>query len=176
MNDAKEVVLKDIWLQQGAKTERELQTNLFTDIRTLIQTLAGGSIPQLESSGATFQTLIQGILVNEGWKTHFLTIMFDGLGVPCKECAFSARRDQTLFNKPLNQPVAPHSLIADHSRGCSTSVLREQTSSMSATPAVLRKFVPKRRYIVIFKELCEAVEDLTSFSDTMNAMKDTAKG
>ena len=35
VNCAKEVMLKDIWLEQDAKTERELQTNLFTDIGAL---------------------------------------------------------------------------------------------------------------------------------------------
>jgi hypothetical protein len=177
VNGAKEVVLKDIWIQHDAQTERDLQTRLFTDISAFITgTSPGEPIPQLESSEPTFEQLIRGILVGEHWKKHFLTIMFDGIGVLSKESPISARPDATLFNKPLNQPVFPRSQASDYSRAYSTSALREQTSSPSATPAAPRKFAPKRRYFVVFEELCEAVEDLTRFSDTMNALKDTVKG
>ena len=177
MNGAKEAVLKDIWIQQDAKTERELQADLFMDIGAHITgTSPGEPIPRLQSSEATFKELIRGILVDGQWKKHFLTIMFDSIGVPSRECPISARPDPTLFNKPLNQPVAPGARVTDYSRAYSTSTLRERTSSTSATPAAPRKFAPKRRYFVVFEELCEAVEDLTRFSDTMNAMKDTVKG
>jgi Fungal protein kinase len=169
VNSAKEVVLKDIWLQQDAKTERELQTDLFTDIGAFITgTSAGEPFPPQESSETTFQELIRGILVGEQWKQHFLTIMFDSIGVPSKECPMFARPDPTLFNKPLIQRVAPGSQASDYSRVYSTSALHEKTSSTSATPAAPRKFAPKRRYFVIFEELCEAVEDLTRFSDTID--------
>jgi hypothetical protein len=179
VNGAKEVVLKDIWLEQDAQTERELQTRLFADIGAFITgplDANGGRVPQLALSGATFERLIQEILVDEQWKKHFLTIMFDGIGVPSKERPTSARPDPTLFNKPLNQTVAPHSHASDYSRAYSASALRERTSSTHAIPATPRKFAPKRRYFVVFEDLCQAVEDLTSFSDAMNAMKDTVKG
>ena len=177
VNCAKEVVLKDIWLEEGAKTEQQLQDDLFRDIGASIQpTLPGESIPWLVSSRPDFEGLIRDILVDEKWKKHFLTIMFDGAGVPCRGYPISASPDPTLFDKPPDQPVAPHSQAADHSRAYSTSILREQISSTSATPVAPRKFAPKRRYFVVFEELCEAVEDSTSFSDTMNAMKDAVKG
>jgi len=177
VNCAKEVVLKDIWLGQDAQTERELQTNLFTDIGAYIKrTLPGGCIPQLRESGSVYSELIQDLLGDEKWKKHFLTILFDGIGVPCKERPVSARPDPTLFDEPIDEPVAPRSQGADHSRAYSTSVLHEQTSSTSAAPAAPRTFAPKHRYFVVFQELCKAVEDLTSFSDTMNALKHAVKG
>ena len=78
--------------------------------------------------------------MDEKWKRHFLTIMFDGISVPCKECPISARLDPT-----PSQLVAPHSQAADYSRAYPTTVLCEQNSSMNATLAALRKFVPKRQ-------------------------------
>lgn len=177
LNGGKKVVLKDIWLEQGAKTERQLQTNLFTDIGEFIKrTLPVKGVPELKSAGDIFEALIRDILVDERWKKHFLTIIFDGIGDPCKECPISARPDPTIFNEHLNPPDPPRSQAANHSRAYSTSVLHEHTSSTNVAPVAPRKFVPKRRYIVVFEELCEAVEDATSFPDVMKAMNDVAKG
>lgn len=174
---AKEVVLKDIWIEQDVKTECELQTSMWMDIDTFTtRILPGGRVPQLESSGPGFERLIRDTLVDEKWKKLFLMILFDGIGIPSKECPKSARPDATLFNKPHDQPVAPHSQAADHSRAYSTSILREETSCTSVMPATLRKFAPRRCYTVVFEELCQAMENLTSFSDMMDAMKDAVKG
>ena len=78
--------------------------------------------------------------MDEKWKRDFLTIMFDGIGVLCKECPISARLDPT-----PSQLVAPHSQAADYSRAYPTTVVCEQNSSMNVTLAALRKFVPKRQ-------------------------------
>jgi hypothetical protein len=169
--EGKVLVLKDIWLEQDAKTERELQTNLFKDIRAFI---AQGHFPQLESP--KFETLIRSLLVGERWKKHFLTITFDGDGEPSKKCPVSARPNSTLFHKPLSRPIAPLSQAADQSRAYSASVLHEQTPLESVALPAPRKYAPKRRYIVVFEELCETVENLTSFTDTMNALKDAVQG
>lgn len=59
MNGAKEVVLKDIWLDRDAKTERQLQFDLFADIGAFIErTLPGEGVPQLKSSGPTFEDAV----------------------------------------------------------------------------------------------------------------------
>ena len=170
------VVLKDIWLQRDATTERNLQTALFGDIEAFRkQAILDKGIPRLKSSGPTLEQSIRDLLVDETYKKHFLTIMFDRLGPASKECPPFARSDPALFNMPLTQVVPPRSRAADHSRESSGSLLFEQTS-INTTPTTVRKFAPKCRYVVVFKELCKTVENLTSFTDVSNAMMDTVKG
>lgn len=173
------VVLKDIWLQQDAKTERQLQTELFTDITTFSKQIPPRwpYVPVAIPTSGTLEGPIQDILADEKWKRHFLTIKFDAIGASCKKCSISAKADLTLFRPPFTPQKAPRSPASDSSRVYSSaSALREQSSSTSQSPVVPRKFAPKRRYIVVFEELCKAVEELTSFSDTMNALKDSVKG
>lgn len=171
----KEIVLKDIWLEQGAETERDLQNALFTDIEAFERARGDERIRQLESSGPTLEGNIRGILANQKYKKHFLTILFDRLGPASKKCPESATPNPNIFNPPLNQLVPPRSRATDHSRASSSSPLYEQTS-INAKPARMRTFVPKCRYIIVFEEVCESVEELTSFSDAMSAVVDTLKG
>lgn len=178
VSNARKFVLKDVWLDRDAATERTIQNSIFKDVEDFCQHLKYDGSSQLPD---TFQTLTKeiretvcGFLKDGGYKKLFLSIVCDATGASSKALSPTARPDCNLFEVRPTSLVPARTRSADPSRSQHhPSRTTPMTQPITATP---RAFLPKRQYRVVFSEACHAVDKVKNFNACMRAIRDGVYG
>ncbi|PPQ85561.1 hypothetical protein CVT25_006731 [Psilocybe cyanescens] len=124
-----QAVLKDVCLDSGAKTEREIQNAIFEDIEAFFDSELSLDSPQLNDIKTQHRDLID----SGEYRQLFLEIILDYVG-------------------PISKPVVPSSEPKDHYR----------------TPS---EIVNRKRYRVLFKEVCRSVGDLETLGEAIDVIQ-----
>ena len=166
-------VLKDVWLNAEAKTERQIQDSIFADVEKFIQKFEDeGSSPKIAFATLSepFQGILKELFKGGKFKRHFLSICCDGQGYTSKVRAPSARHCPELLIKPESALQAAQNATSDTSR-CQSRTHDEPTQAKVDIPRVPRFHLPRRQYRVVYTEVAEAMQELTSFHDSMRALR-----
>jgi hypothetical protein len=132
------VVLKDVWIDRGAQTERQIQSMIFGDIEKFKDDL-GTNDPHFSEFDAHMEKQIRSCLTNQGYKKYFLEIICDHQGYVSKSRMSShSTHEGAMQNRTHGDPTRHHSRVA--------------TPTSQATP---RPFASQHQYRVVFKELCK---------------------
>ncbi|KAF8879146.1 hypothetical protein BD779DRAFT_1552665 [Infundibulicybe gibba] len=136
----KPVVLKDLWLDGAAQTEKQIQNEIFRDIRSF----PVSTLDSLEDLSNEMRAHLRKALANDRYKEYFLHIICDYRGETTKPLAPTASPKLGLFNAPVSTS-APST-----------------TRSLSNPTRDPRQFVQRRQYRLVYNEVCETLHDLKS--------------
>ncbi|TBU55147.1 hypothetical protein BD310DRAFT_1041318 [Dichomitus squalens] len=166
---ASPMVLKDVWLDTGAKTEKEIQDAIFARLDTVARKLQDGQdLPHFAGLEDAEKRLLRDALRDENYKQHFLTIDCDTRGALSKSLLQDSRRPGNLFSPRASEAVPAKFAIGDTSR----SQLRLPPDPPIQCPFPPRSFLAKYQYRVVFKEQCDALHDVDDSGNVFMAMKD----
>ena len=169
--NAQVVVMKDIYLDDGALTEREIQDEFYKDVDALKGKQMDG-LPNFE----TRQNEIWKLLDGDTYKQHFLTILHDHTGFVSKSVADDSVADPTIFQQPDKKLKVAGSPVVDRSRSQVHPGPTQSLSEIPTKPQKERTFVAKRQYRVVFRECCVAMHRVIRFQDSMEALRGAVLG
>ncbi|KAF8870816.1 hypothetical protein BD779DRAFT_509185 [Infundibulicybe gibba] len=149
----KPVVLKDVWLDAVAQTEKQIQDEIFHDIQASSESVLDPH-GQLEEFPAMRARLGQ-VLAKGRYKEYFLRIECDYQGKITKPLAPSASPKRGLFDTPLSTPPPTSQCPFNPTR---------------APPQMYH--TPRRQYRVVYNEVCKAMHDLDSLQAITRATVD----
>ena len=160
-------VLKDVWLDESASTEREIQDNIFKDIESFF---ALSSLPADKSELAESKKARQQLVDSKRYKEYFLKIETDYTGDETKQVANGGVRLKGLFDKPLEQPSA--SKVGTNTARTTHAELHPLLLNSSAQ-YLDRAYTRKKQYRVVFKENCIAFGKLKTLGEVMDVAVQT---
>ncbi|EJF57480.1 hypothetical protein DICSQDRAFT_173936 [Dichomitus squalens LYAD-421 SS1] len=144
---ASPMVLKDVWLDTGAKTEKEIQDAIFARLDTVARKLQDGQdLPHFAGLEDAEKSLLRDALRDGNYKQHFLTIDCDTRGALSKSLLQDSRRPGNLFSPRASEAVPAKFAIGDTSR----SQLRLPPDPPIQCPFPPRSFLAKYQYRVVF--------------------------
>lgn len=172
---APQFVLKDVWLEKDAHTERELQTAIFKDIKDFWE---GNSLASDDESLEAFKTLNANLVDSEDYKKYFLEIVADYSGRTSKPKAYGSTPTRGLLDDRYINPTRPITPLRSKfqtpdslPRGTHNSVHVEPTSSIQEAPEPPpRDYLQKKQYRVVFKEFCTPVGDLGTLGEVVDVL------
>ncbi|KAG9018847.1 hypothetical protein FRB90_008960 [Tulasnella sp. 427] len=181
-----EMVLKDVWLDKGAKTEGENQAAIFAQLRKIAAQLINSGndsasaqdtpgILAFKSLDQESKLLLEICLVNKIWDKYFLTVVHDWQGHTSKDTAPEHEVDNRLF-EPSTGNLTPATVSRPD---LSRSTIFNPIEASSDRPTLVipsRRYLPKRQYRVVFRDVCEALHDVRRLRDVGTALQDCVFG
>ena len=169
-------VLKDVWLDGGALTERQIQDHLFRDIYGFWTDPMVEKSPvykKLSYLGPELLGLVDGPFESAPFRDYFLHIEADWSGpAGPKLPSDSSRLPFFLLPKPQEVgeiSIGPQATAASRSTAGIHRPIRSDVDT--ANDFVVRPFNPKRQYRVAFKEICTPVDALATLGDVFVALE-----
>ncbi|RXW18046.1 hypothetical protein EST38_g7808 [Candolleomyces aberdarensis] len=173
---AKPMVLKDVWLGLNARTEKEIQDDLFKDIQTFsekpdwkqdqhLSYIAKDTI--LQPHMAKFEDILQ----NQRYKDFFLLVQAESIGSPSKPVLGDAR--------PPNPPIFEDMPIigqgdtpqrSARSAHYQPSAQHREFNQTKNLKFVYRDFGQKKRCFFLFDEECTPVDCLPTVGDALKVL------
>jgi hypothetical protein len=171
------MVLKDAWLNKRNRTERMIQNDIFARLRNLRRRAHDSSdeFSDLFFPHDTAKARLLDIIKSENWSRYFLTIVTETEGACSKSVAPAAKPVRGLF-------VVQKAGTKDPSLKAGTGPMQSEHRATAATPGIQeacaapRLYEVKKRYRVVFLELCEPLDQLTTLRDVCAAMLDCLDG
>ncbi|KAA1477660.1 hypothetical protein DENSPDRAFT_933839 [Dentipellis sp. KUC8613] len=177
--EKKTKILKDVWIDDDARTERQIQDAVLQDLDALSDKLiSDGSLnsEHFHDISEEEKKLVCDALRDRRYRDHFLTIDCDEQGAQCKANAPDAVWVPGVFSSglavPLTVPAAPSR--ADKSRSSQIPDGRSCSHAPGGedTPGPARIYAPKRQYRVVYNEVCQALHDVVDLKIVLQAMID----
>ncbi|TFY58406.1 hypothetical protein EVG20_g8164 [Dentipellis fragilis] len=173
-------ILKDVWLDADAQTERQIQDAILQDLDTLSDKLiSDGSLnsEHFHDVSEEEKKLVCDALHDRTYRDHFLTIDCDERGAQCKAIASDAVPAPGVFSPSLAVPFTVPASLSRADRSRSAQVPDGRSGSPRAlceedTLGPPRSYVPKRQYRVVYNEVCQALHDVVDLKTVLQAMLD----
>ncbi|KAG9218182.1 hypothetical protein CCMSSC00406_0010224 [Pleurotus cornucopiae] len=152
-------VLKDVWLEDSALTESQIQSQIFEDIKKFFRDKQDARYLAFERLRPSISDLER----NDRYRKYFIQIVADYDGRRTKPRLPNSQRKRRLFST-----VEPLALPTTSNRGGSgTPCPTESKITFDEGP---REFAPRKQYRVIFGEVCEAVGDLGTAGEVADVL------
>lgn len=154
-------VLKDVWLEEKAKTEAEIQLSIFEGIDTFWSTPLGPDKAEFEPLKSAHSQLVK----SGDYKKYFLDIDIDCTGKTTKTVVGSTRLRGLFATSPTPAPISVNA---------TPRATGDPTHDMDANnlqQSLAREYVPKKQYRVVFKERCEAVQNLGTLGEVFDVVR-----
>jgi len=168
-------VLKDVWLEESASTEKEIQHNIFKDIENF---WALPSLPPERSKLKPLKETHQQLVDSKRYKEYFLGIETDYTGDTTKEVANGSVRLKGLFDQPVGRSTASKNGTRLHSANTTRPAHEELHPLPSNADAqyIDRTYSRKKQYRVVFKETCVALGKLKTLGEVIDVTTKTLIG
>ncbi|KDQ22368.1 hypothetical protein PLEOSDRAFT_1098298 [Pleurotus ostreatus PC15] len=152
-------VLKDVWLEDSALTESQIQSQIFADLKKFFRDKQDARYLAFEELHPSISELEH----EDRYEKYFIKIMTDYEGKRTKPLLSNSQRMRKLFTtiKPLALPTTAHR------GGSGTPRPLESKDALDETP---REFAPRKQYRVVFGEVCEAVGDLRTVGEVADVL------
>ncbi|KAH9485687.1 hypothetical protein JR316_0002597 [Psilocybe cubensis] len=177
------LVLKDVWLDESAQTEWEIQKEIFKDIEKFWA--SSTDIQGMKELHDTHKRLV----TSGEYKKYFLEIVLDHVGtVTTSRPAASTPKPGLLFSSTMkthNPNISSTNNVTPQGTGTSSTSVFSGTRNTNAgthpiefdnvtpVPVAERPFKPKKRYQVVFKDVCLTVGQLTTLGEVVRVLRQT---
>lgn len=160
-------VLKDVWLEEKAETERQIQSAIFKNINEFGDGDPPSDSPELSTIWEERKDLIR----SREYQQLFLKIEDDYVG--------------NFISKKIASDSQPISGLFEHTKKDYTSTKTKTRSDAgpSSHPIqsavredMIRAYEPKKQYRVIFKEICRCVGELETLGEAMDVLQQAHTG
>ncbi|PPQ75003.1 hypothetical protein CVT25_005806 [Psilocybe cyanescens] len=160
------LVLKDVWLEQSALTEREIQNAIFNDIEKFWQA------PTEREQMRKLQDNHKQLVKDKGYRHYFLGILSDHAGTTTTDYPAGAVIKTGLLQVPdpkKHTPIIGSGTNSAFSDSCSnnegTHPLYPNKIEVPVNP---RTFEIKKHYRVVFQEVCKTVGRLGTLDEVVD--------
>ncbi|KAF6758604.1 hypothetical protein DFP72DRAFT_887661 [Ephemerocybe angulata] len=161
---AREIILKDTWVDTDSATEFDLQYRLFQDIDNLKQS-DWESLPILKNIPGDREEFdrLRGYLKDDSYKSLFLR--YDERMYYAGQSTKSLSPEQ-VWN-PANTPGVAHTLAGNLQQHCRTTTRPHPLTDGSVPNFSLTS---RRRCFFVFPDTCKRVSDLPTLGDAMDVL------
>ncbi|KAJ3005535.1 hypothetical protein NUW54_g4297 [Trametes sanguinea] len=146
--NAQRMILRDVWLEDGSDTEREIQRKIFERCDALGRDFPSEHDPRLTDVDDATRTQLRQHLEDGSYKQLFLTIEADYRGA---------------VSKPLAEGFTPY--ILDEPEYYLNQEARAQTD-------IPREYKSRQRNFVVYQEVCSTLHELDDLYDVVQALLD----
>ncbi|KAH9474522.1 hypothetical protein JR316_0012983 [Psilocybe cubensis] len=153
-------VLKDVWIDHTAQTERQIQEAMFEAINKF-----GDDKPPEHPDLKMIWEMRRELIRSRDYQRLFLTIEDDYDGRQSKVIAPGSRRIWGLFD-PIRTFYQSSGTNSRHDTGQIRAIHTYNK------PNIERHYVPKKQYRVVFKEICLPIGSLPTLGDAMDVIQD----
>ncbi|KAJ2919086.1 hypothetical protein MD484_g1307, partial [Candolleomyces efflorescens] len=178
---AKPMVLKDVWLDEGSKTEMEIQKDLFSDIEKFAKDREWREVPSLAAFKAKAEAFTETMgafaeyLQGGRYKDLFLVIRDGSTGEASKPLPPSALPSHSKLFYSMTFVPDPSASFATTQRltGPPTNAGRDrQRRRESHDEGIHRHYASKRRSFLAFDDECTPVYCLPKTRDVFAVLRD----
>ncbi|KAF5348485.1 hypothetical protein D9756_009669 [Leucocoprinus leucothites] len=170
-NGGKKVALKDVWLDEGSRTEKEIQNLIFRQLQEIASARWDWPVGSLgEYTAAALRDFPSNL--------PFMRIECDGRGRKCKEPHDKAKPDAIIL-QPLPITPAPQratKLRLPHSSQKHSSAPTTKSGHSSPAPSRAsrppRKYLAKQQYRLVYHDIGFALHDSQDLKTAFNAIRD----
>ncbi|KAJ2912406.1 hypothetical protein MD484_g8009, partial [Candolleomyces efflorescens] len=171
--DSKIYVLRDAWMEQDARTERQIQAAIFDDLEAFGEQLLTSHLEpdQFADFDEDMKAEVRDIFSRNAYKEYFLTIVCDSVGSVSKTVAPGCAQIEDIFD-PEPQKQSPIRQII-------TSPTEHKPSDSSAYhTGSERQYRPVKPYRLVFAERCSTLDDGTikSLQDVFSLARECLTG
>ncbi|KAG8840137.1 hypothetical protein FRB96_009595, partial [Tulasnella sp. 330] len=181
-----EVVIRDIWLQDGAKTEEALQTAIFESLQKVAILLNDEERlekPTSEDDGRMIDRIKAAkscndwtgaleCVKNRRYEDYFLRIGSYGFGAKTKTKAADAEAAPDIF-KAAKHPIVESAQLPGANRSTiSTSTSTSHGYGAPPPPKVHREYSIRTRHFLVYTEVCVALQFLVDYQDVLKGLED----
>lgn len=197
---AKEIVLKDCWMEGEGRSELEIQRKLFEDIEAFKNRPEGwrqhpffvpcpdpveGAQPTKREPAFTQEQLddVEDLLQDDKYKGLFLRIAFEHKGdnsIPIHACAWQSDEifpDDKEANEEAEKDntTSPRKSLASSKKNLTTQP-PSRSQDLKASGPSPRAFAQKRRCLTIFREVCTQIDHLPTVGDAIDVLRGAHSG
>ncbi|KAH9479872.1 hypothetical protein JR316_0008468 [Psilocybe cubensis] len=165
----KKYVLKDVWIDETAETERALQDAIFGDIEKFWSTRKTPQALEL------IKERHRNLVASKGYKKYFLTIENDYEGALTKPLAEGFQSIRGLLSgPPLDdekiETSASHARLALHTQLMGHTIPESTAYDQFSRIDFERKYARKKQYRLVFSELCTTVGHLETLGEVIDVL------
>uniref|UniRef100_A0A8H7Y5C7 Protein kinase domain-containing protein n=1 Tax=Psilocybe cubensis TaxID=181762 RepID=A0A8H7Y5C7_PSICU len=158
-------VLKDVWIEESANTEGQIQEAIFADIEKFWQET---TLPEEKEGLANLKRKHAALVASKGYKDYFLSIETDLEGSLSKDIVPAYSLQRGLFNPPLR--AKQRSVFSG--QGSRHSAGTPRPISNAEKPQTLhRDYLQKKQYRVVFKEVCKSIGELVYVGEVIDVLR-----
>jgi hypothetical protein len=184
-NGDTEVALKDVWLDDGSRTEKQNLDAIFGRLETIKEDAYQWAPPPLQSK-------LKAALENEGYKDYFMEIVCDSFNLSSsKETSDQATPAPQILNfngkGPVNDDDGNVKVLEDrnmltgstHSTGYNHTTSDKSKGSAYSKACLkvkTRSYKVKRQYRLVYKEVGESLDLVETLETTFIALLDAYIG
>ncbi|TRM55267.1 hypothetical protein BD626DRAFT_588952 [Schizophyllum amplum] len=173
--DVASKVLRDVWLNDTARTESEIQQTMFALCDALACEFPADDDPRLVGVDEETKNTIHRRLLDKSYKDLFLTIEADSgrCGAKSRSVPANFTPVPNIFARPVYVNKGGSKQGADMQRA-SGSISRDTVSVSKpvSTSDQPRAFECKQRNFVVYKEVCKALDKVEDLHEIAKAMLD----
>ncbi len=169
----KEVALKDVWLDIDAHTEGRIQREIFDAVdseRRKHKEKRESRLDLIKTWYPSIRGDVFDIVYSGDYRKYFLEIVFDGQGVSTKDKPLDARQTSGLSTEKEGNLKSRSTGSQVRSFGLKSKVTFDGGTCRQ------RRHLPKRRYLLIFNDICTALHDATDLKASFLALVDASIG
>lgn len=182
---AKEVIIKDAWMESGARSELEIQRALFLDIAAFEKRSGGWRNHPFfigNDFDETAMARIATLLDQQRYKTQFLRISLEHRGKDSIAVHKEAWWSEHLFPVDVEESCGPSS--TSHRRSA-VGVTTKRSAGEPNSDAFgdtrvdrpkQRAFATKQRLITLTRQVCTQIDRLETVGDVMSVLQDAYYG
>ncbi|KAJ3532846.1 hypothetical protein NMY22_g7580 [Coprinellus aureogranulatus] len=189
--DNRVVVLREVWLDVGAPTEREIQQSIFADLDAFgrrLQEDPSWNPPHFSDFEEDMKAELKSLFeeddssprsdasdkrTRKAYEKYFLTIREDFIGSPSRDIAEGYRADPGLLRETRPLPLRNNSAtVSDRdtsrdNRNSATIFFDKEGNPPPEVTRPPRQYAAKQPYRLIYEECCRDLDhkDLTSLKD-----------
>ncbi|KAG8896798.1 hypothetical protein FRB99_008646 [Tulasnella sp. 403] len=182
---APEVVIRDIWLQDGARTEKAIQDSIFASlgkVAVLLNNEARLKDPgpdddprmiariNAAKSGADWVGALECVK-NRRYGDYFLRIDSEGFGAKTKDKAPNTEPGADIFNPTKYPTVQAAKLPGANRSSIPTSTSNSPGHGEPRAPNVHREFSVRKRHFLVYTEVCVALQSLADYGDVLTGLE-----
>ena len=168
-------VLKDVWLDASADTEKQTQSAIFEDLKKFFKSPSLKEDPRYIAFQELEPTLDE-LSQNEEYKKYFLKIDAEYVGKTSKLLAPDSSPKKELLFKNVKPFIPKLKTVTQSIPRDLHGTPRPTAMETDVDATVPRDFAPKRQYRVVFEEICETVGDLKTLGEVADVLEETLVG
>ncbi|KAF5363407.1 hypothetical protein D9756_001071 [Leucocoprinus leucothites] len=175
LNGGRKYAIKNVWLNEGARTEREILNAVFTRLAEVSE-----NPPDYDWSSESLQAVITEALRDGNYKKYFMNIVTDSRGFSCRAPPQGVRHNSKILWESLKELTpAQISRATDHrssqreSASLSGSMrFRESPNNWSQQPLLEREYKAKQQYRLVYSDVGQSLHNSKDFPTAFHAIQD----
>ncbi|KAF5364011.1 hypothetical protein D9756_001068 [Leucocoprinus leucothites] len=175
LDSGRKYAIKDVWLNEGARTEREILNAVFARLSEVSQ-----NPPDYDWGSETLQAVVTEALHDGNYKGYFMNIVADSRGFSCRVTPQGVKRNSKILRespKELTPAQISRSTDPRSSQRGSASLygsmrFRESGSSRSQPPTLEREYKVKQQYRLVYNDVGKSLHDSKDLLTAFHVIED----